>query len=60
MWLTYIDLQHHVLKLLLDGKLGLAPVENPRYALDIARGTGIWAIEFGMTIAFWLFEMDIH
>jgi len=37
--------------LTLDGKLNLAPVENMEgglhNVLDIATGTGIWAIEFG-------------
>jgi len=38
--------------LTLDGKLNLAPVENLEgglnNVLDIATGTGIWAIEFGI------------
>ncbi|CZT06468.1 uncharacterized protein RAG0_12171 [Rhynchosporium agropyri] len=29
-----------------DSSLGLAPIVYPRYVLDIATGTGIWAIEF--------------
>lgn len=33
--------------LILDGKLGLAPVKNPKSALDIATGTGIWALQYG-------------
>lgn len=33
--------------LILDGKLGLAPVKNPKNVLDVATGTGIWAIEYG-------------
>jgi ubiquinone/menaquinone biosynthesis C-methylase UbiE len=28
--------------------LYLAPVENPKQVLDVATGTGIWAVEFGM------------
>lgn len=27
--------------------LHLAPLQNPRYALDIGTGTGIWAVDFG-------------
>ena len=33
----------------LDDELCLAPIEEPRTVLDIGTGTGIWAIEFGMT-----------
>ena len=33
---------------MLDGKLHLAPLARPRRVLDLATGTGIWAIEFGM------------
>ena len=41
-----LDLQHHVAKLLMDGHLCWAPIQNPRTALDVGTGTGIWAIEF--------------
>jgi ubiquinone/menaquinone biosynthesis C-methylase UbiE len=41
------DLQHHSFKVMLDGKLNLAPISNPKRVLDLATGTGIWAIEFG-------------
>lgn len=30
----------------MDNKLHLAPLENPQHVLDIATGTGIWAIQF--------------
>lgn len=33
---------------MLDGKLHLAPLSNPQRVLDLASGTGIWAVEFGM------------
>lgn len=33
--------------LLLDGKLGEAPVKDPKFVLDIATGTGIWALDYG-------------
>jgi ubiquinone/menaquinone biosynthesis C-methylase UbiE len=43
-----LDLQHAGFKLLLDGRLSLAPMsEVPATVLDIATGTGIWAIEYG-------------
>ena len=41
-----LDLQHAVFLMLLKGKLGLAPIDNPQSVLDIGTGTGIWAIEF--------------
>ncbi|KND94603.1 hypothetical protein TOPH_01025 [Tolypocladium ophioglossoides CBS 100239] len=40
------DLQHELSVLALDGQLGLAPVKSPKHALDIATGTGIWAIQY--------------
>lgn len=30
----------------LDGKLTDAPIDDPRHVLDIATGTGLWAVEF--------------
>ncbi|PMD32177.1 S-adenosyl-L-methionine-dependent methyltransferase, partial [Hyaloscypha variabilis F] len=41
-----LDLQHHSFRIMLDGKLNLAPVNNPQRVLDLATGTGIWAVEF--------------
>ncbi|KAI1464469.1 S-adenosyl-L-methionine-dependent methyltransferase [Daldinia caldariorum] len=42
-----LDLQHQLFILTIGNKLHLAPIpENPRRVLDIATGTGIWAIEF--------------
>lgn len=32
----------------LDNELFLAPLSDPKRVLDIATGTGIWAIEFGI------------
>ncbi|KAF8244986.1 S-adenosyl-L-methionine-dependent methyltransferase [Wilcoxina mikolae CBS 423.85] len=40
-----LDLHHEVFLQLLDGKLHLAPIENPKNILDVGTGTGIWAIE---------------
>ena len=35
----------------MDGKLFYAPIgESPQRVLDIATGTGIWAIEFGIVV----------
>ncbi|KAH8662111.1 S-adenosyl-L-methionine-dependent methyltransferase [Xylariales sp. PMI_506] len=41
-----LDFQHRVYRAALDDKLFIAPVDNPANVLDIATGTGIWAIEF--------------
>ncbi|KAK6076583.1 methyltransferase domain-containing protein [Seiridium cupressi] len=42
-----LDLQSHLWLLMLDGWLHMAPMsEVPEYVLDIATGTGIWALEF--------------
>lgn len=42
--------QYEVIKMVMDGRLHLAPFSDdrpPRRVLDIATGTGIWAIEMG-------------
>lgn len=41
-----LDFQHQGFKVLLGGKLYLAPITNPRHVLDIATGTGIWTLQF--------------
>jgi len=45
------DLQHHLFLLTLDGRLGLAPPNDPdakvKRVLDVGTGTGIWAMDFG-------------
>ncbi|KAE9364099.1 S-adenosyl-L-methionine-dependent methyltransferase [Stipitochalara longipes BDJ] len=45
-----LDLQHHLFRLTLDGELFIAPLKNLpgglHNVLDIATGTGIWAMEF--------------
>ncbi|KAK1751469.1 mRNA 3'-end-processing protein yth1 [Echria macrotheca] len=42
-----VDLTHHYLTVLLDGKLYLAPIpEDVKNVIDIGTGTGIWAIDF--------------
>ncbi|ORY71308.1 S-adenosyl-L-methionine-dependent methyltransferase [Pseudomassariella vexata] len=41
-----LDMQHANLTLLLEGKLACAPVYNPEWIMDVATGTGIWALDF--------------
>ncbi|RYO76363.1 hypothetical protein DL766_006674 [Monosporascus sp. MC13-8B] len=42
-----LDISHHVLTLLLDGKLHGAPLnKNIQKVLDVGTGTGIWAVDF--------------
>ncbi|KAH8658457.1 S-adenosyl-L-methionine-dependent methyltransferase [Xylariales sp. PMI_506] len=42
-----LDFQHQMFHILLDGWWGLAPMTKvPSYVLDIATGTGIWALDF--------------
>ncbi|KAK7914788.1 S-adenosyl-L-methionine-dependent methyltransferase, partial [Apiospora marii] len=41
-----LDLQHASFELVLGGRLGLAPVREPKFVIDVATGTGIWANEF--------------
>ncbi|KAH8896043.1 S-adenosyl-L-methionine-dependent methyltransferase [Thozetella sp. PMI_491] len=44
-----LDLQHALFLLTSQGNLSLAPIgDSVRNVLDIATGTGIWAIEFGL------------
>ncbi|TKX23310.1 methyltransferase domain-containing protein 31 [Elsinoe australis] len=40
-----LDLQHHMFNLTYNC-LHLAPLQNPKNALDIGTGTGIWAVDF--------------
>ncbi|KAH7123137.1 S-adenosyl-L-methionine-dependent methyltransferase [Dactylonectria macrodidyma] len=40
-----MDLGHHIYRLILGGKLHLAPITNPQRILDLGTGTGIWAID---------------
>ncbi|RKU45314.1 hypothetical protein DL546_007218 [Coniochaeta pulveracea] len=42
-----LDLQHHLLRLTIDGRLCLCPKnENATRVLDLGTGSGIWAIEY--------------
>jgi cyclopropane fatty-acyl-phospholipid synthase-like methyltransferase len=45
-----LDEQYHILKILLDGRSYLAPLSRddpPQKVLDIATGSGSWAIDIG-------------
>lgn len=47
-----LDIFHHMVTLVLNGKLHLAPIsKNPQYALDIGTGTGIWASELHIFVS---------
>ncbi|KAK8432683.1 putative SAM dependent methyltransferase [Phyllosticta citricarpa] len=42
-----LDIGHHMMRILLDGRLHLAPLsEEPQRILDVGCGTGIWSIDF--------------
>ncbi|OTA98458.1 hypothetical protein M426DRAFT_109886 [Hypoxylon sp. CI-4A] len=42
-----LDLQHQLFTIAIGNKLNIAPIpDNPGRVLDIATGTGLWAIEF--------------
>ncbi|KAI1390645.1 S-adenosyl-L-methionine-dependent methyltransferase [Hypoxylon trugodes] len=44
-----LDLQHQLFIIAIGNKLNIAPIpDNPPRVLDIATGTGIWAIEFAI------------
>lgn len=44
-------MQHHLFQLTLDGKLFTAPIDPKKTlrVLDVGTGTGIWAIDYGMS-----------
>ncbi len=44
-----LDILHHVYRLTLNGELCRTPLANPQKILDIGTGTGIWAIESGLS-----------
>ena len=39
------DMKHAMIINLMNGKLHLAPLENPQRVLDVGTGTGVWAID---------------
>jgi len=49
--MIFVDIQHNLMLLALDGKLHVAPIEDMagglHNVLDVATGTGNWAIDFG-------------
>ncbi|KAL9055906.1 MAG: hypothetical protein Q9206_002956 [Seirophora lacunosa] len=45
--LDRLDVTHQKLRILLDDKLLLCPIRDPKRVLDVGTGTGIWAIEYG-------------
>ena len=40
-------MMHEMCLQILHRKLYLAPIKNPQRVIDLATGTGIWAIDFG-------------
>lgn len=42
-----LDMLHELCLQLLHRRLYLAPIKNPERVIDLATGTGIWAIDFG-------------
>ena len=42
-----LDMVHELCLLVLQRRLFLAPIVNPQRVIDLATGTGIWAIDFG-------------
>jgi len=40
-----LDLHYHALRLALEDKITLAPINNPHGILDVGTGTGIWAMD---------------
>ncbi|KAJ3460983.1 hypothetical protein MRS44_011850 [Fusarium solani] len=54
-----MDLAHHIYRLLIGGKLHLAPIgDSPQRVLDLGTGTGIWAMDFAETPPNCSFEVD--
>ncbi|CEJ82262.1 hypothetical protein VHEMI02338 [[Torrubiella] hemipterigena] len=41
-----LDLQHILCRRMIGNRLYVAPIQNPKSVMDIATGTGIWALEF--------------
>ncbi|KAI5857060.1 S-adenosyl-L-methionine-dependent methyltransferase [Tricharina praecox] len=40
-----LEIFHHIFTMVLEGRLFLSPIEQPKKVLDLGTGTGIWAIE---------------
>ena len=44
-----MDLHYHTLRLVMEDRLSLAPLEHPTSVLDVGTGSGIWAMDFADT-----------
>lgn len=42
-----LNLMYHAIRIVLEDRLFLAPVQNLQAALDVGTGTGIWAMDLG-------------
>jgi predicted TPR repeat methyltransferase len=52
-------MHHHLATLLLKGKLHVAPIgTNPQRILDLGCGTGIWAIDIGIS-SFYIHQIPL-
>jgi ubiquinone/menaquinone biosynthesis C-methylase UbiE len=40
-----LDIAHHMFLILLNQKLHLAPIKEPKRILDLGCGTGIWCMD---------------
>jgi ubiquinone/menaquinone biosynthesis C-methylase UbiE len=49
--IVVLDLAHHLWGLTLSGRLLICPAANGKLhrVLDVGTGTGIWAMDFGMS-----------
>ncbi|PGG99485.1 hypothetical protein GX51_06305 [Blastomyces parvus] len=41
-----LDIHHALVMTIMDDRLFLAPIQNPKRAIDLCTGSGIWAVEF--------------
>ncbi|KAH0543389.1 hypothetical protein FGG08_002247 [Glutinoglossum americanum] len=57
-----LDMAHHLLITRMHGKLHLAPIgDHPQRILDLGCGTGLWAVEMGMSdiLETLVWQMDV-
>lgn len=45
--LDRLDMQYEIIRMINEGRIFFAPLENPERLLDIGTGSGIWPIEMG-------------